>query len=53
MRTKHAHGADGQQQQAGASAHKNRVFLSRMAKHEALSMSTKQPIMTKRCDFEH
>jgi hypothetical protein len=50
--TKHAHGADEQQQQARAPAHKNRVFLSRTAKHKAQSMSTKQPIMTKRCDFE-
>jgi hypothetical protein len=50
--TNHAHGADGQQQQADAPAHKNRVFLSRTAKHKAQSMSTKQPIMTKRCDFE-
>jgi hypothetical protein len=49
----HAHGADCQQQQADAPAHKNRVFLSRTAKHKAQSMSTKQPILTKRCDFEH
>jgi hypothetical protein len=27
--------------------------LSRTAKHKAQSMSTKQPILTKRCDFEH
>jgi hypothetical protein len=33
--TKHAHGADDQQQQADAVAHKNRVFLSRTAKHKA------------------
>jgi hypothetical protein len=51
--TKHAQVADGQQQKADAPAHKNRVFLSRTAKHKAQSMSTKQPIMTKRCDFEH
>jgi hypothetical protein len=51
--TKHAHVADGQQQKADAPAHKNWVFLSRTAKHKAQSMSTKQPIMTKRCDFEH
>jgi hypothetical protein len=49
----HAHGADCQQQQADTPAHKNRVFLSRMAKHKAQSMSTKQPILTKICDFEH
>jgi hypothetical protein len=51
--TKHAHGADGQQQQADAPAHKNQVFLSRTFKHKAQSMSTKQPILTERCDFEH
>jgi hypothetical protein len=44
---------DGQQQKADAPAHKNRVFLSRTAKHKAQSMSPKQPIMTKICDFEH
>jgi hypothetical protein len=27
--------------------------LSRTAKHKAQSMSTKQPILTKICDFEH
>jgi hypothetical protein len=48
-----AHGADDQRQQADAPAHKNRVFLSHMAKHKAQSMSTKQPILTKICDFEH
>jgi hypothetical protein len=51
--TKHAHGADGEQQQADAPAYKNRVFLSGTAKHKAQSMSPKQPILTKRCDFEH
>jgi hypothetical protein len=38
---------------ADAPAHKNWVFLSRTAKRKAQSMSTKQPILTKRCDFEH
>jgi hypothetical protein len=33
-------------------SHENWVFLSRMAKQKAQSMSTKQPILTKRCDFE-
>jgi hypothetical protein len=36
-----------------SSCSQNRVFLSRTAKHKARSMSTKQPILTKRCDFEH
>jgi hypothetical protein len=49
----HAPRADDQRQQADAPAHKNRVVLSRTAKHKAQSMSTKQPILTKRCDFEH
>jgi hypothetical protein len=40
-------------QKADAPAHKNRVFLSRTGKHKAQSMSRKQPILTKRCDFEH
>jgi hypothetical protein len=34
-------------------SHENRVFLSHTAKQKAQSMSTKQPILTKRCDFEH
>jgi hypothetical protein len=40
-------------QKADAPAHKNWVFLSRTGKHKAQSMSTKQPILTKICDFEH
>jgi hypothetical protein len=36
-----------------SSCSQNRVFLSLTAKHKAQSMSTKQPILTKRCDFEH
>jgi hypothetical protein len=36
-----------------SSCSQNRVFLWRTAKHKAQSMSTKQPILTKRSDFEH
>jgi hypothetical protein len=34
-------------------SHENRVFLSHTTKQKVQTMSTKQPIWTKRCDFEH